>query len=126
MLFGGYPECSLFKFRFDIQFPAEEDPSGIRLPELTAVAWPEDSQEPQVAQASSQQQQHLTLDSATQPSAKQQSVAGNIHREEYNAFWRDNLKPDLWTARVRAEGYKLSFENGKWPEHTMKRTIDQP
>ena len=43
-------------------------------------------------------------------------VAGNIHQHCYDQFWREELQPDMWTARVRAEGYKLSFIDGKWPD----------
>ena len=42
-------------------------------------------------------------------------VAGNIHHPEFDKFWSEALKPDLWTARVRS-GYKLSFIGGQWPE----------
>ena len=44
------------------------------------------------------------------------SVAGNIHKKEYDDFWVEELKTDLWTARVRAEGYKMTFKNNAWPE----------
>ena len=43
------------------------------------------------------------------------SVAGNIHKAEYDKFWAEELKPDLWTARVRTEGYELTFKNNAWP-----------
>ena len=46
----------------------------------------------------------------------QGQVAGNIHERRYDRFWNEELKPDLWTARVRAEGYKLSFKDERWPE----------
>ena len=45
------------------------------------------------------------------------TVAGNIHKREFRQFWTDSLKPDLWTARVLAEGLKLTFrESVQWPD----------
>ena len=55
-------------------------------------------------------------------------VAGNIHRSDFDGFWNDSQKPDVWTARVRKEGYRLSFKDDAWPaqywEKNNKSALD--
>ena len=103
-----------------MEFPDVQ--SGIGLPSLTEVEFPEvDEQQPN---QSAQGEQEDTEAAEEEPEDTESveyrdipgEVAANIHKKEFDDFWSQKLKPDLWTARVRAEGYKLSFIDGKWPE----------
>ena len=94
-----------------VQLLSAEEQEGIKLPDLVQVAWPEGTDS------------HTALDPEFQDDSRDITgeVAGNIHREEYDDFWSSQLQPDLWTARVRAEGHKLSFIGDQWPEEYHER-----
>ena len=103
-----------------MEFPDVQ--SGIGLPTLTEVEFPEvDEQQPnQSVQGEQEDTAAAEEESEDTESAEYRDIPGevaaNIHKKEFDDFWSQKLKPDLWTARVRAEGYKLSFIDGKWPE----------
>ena len=100
---------------------------GVQLPDLTPVQWPKgpDVMVPHVDSALSPINEEEFIDNSRDISGE---VAGNIHRPEFDKFWRDSLKPNLWTARIRAEGYKLSFKDNIWPaeywENNNKSALD--
>lgn len=102
--------CGFFAVCFlhwlDIVFPIAPEHQGVTAPSLTEVSWPP------YQEAGRGEDELLMAQLQDLIRELPGEVAGNIHRREFDKFWREELKPDIWTARVRQEGYKLSFKDG--------------